>query len=184
MNISEINTLKETLENEIAEEKKEPVEEGTLLDLLKDVEDESLLPLTNENGTIIGINGHTKVTGARCSKVINGQMTIGANEDERKMDQEALEKMVARYTTLFQKLGGPNVAFDLCLKIKAAGLKPTKALLTSEGVALVLPELQRVINEDGETIVSCDVAKSTAQCVIAELLEARLQANVGDIQEI
>lgn len=184
MKTTELNSLKNTLDATISEENKVEVEPGKFLDLLKDVEDEKLVPLTDDNDNIIGINGHNVPTGVKCSKLVNGHMTMGKDEDERKRDQEDLEAMIEKYTPLFMTLGGPNRAFEACLKLKAAGIKPAKVVMNGEGLFFIVPELQRVIDEDGETVVTCDVAKSTAQCVIVELLEARLQANRGCTREV
>ena len=184
MKTTEINSLKNALDATIAEENKVEIEPGKFLDLLKDVEDETLVPLTDDDNNIIGINGHNIPTGVKCSKRVNGNMTMGKDEAERQRDQEALEAMIEKYTNLFMTLGGPNRAFEACLKLKAAGIKPAKAVVNCGDIFFIVPELQRVIDEDGETVVTCDVDKSTAPCVIVELLEARLQASRGCTQEV
>ena len=139
-------------------------------ELWQAVVSEEIVPLTDDNNNIIGVNGHTAVTGAKASKVVGGHMTIGKDEEERQKDEDNLKAFMQKFTELFIKIGGPNRAMFAALCLKKADIVPDYAFI--DGCRLFFADLEKqiVVDEDGNTVVKTELNERVGKAVIEELL--------------
>lgn len=134
------------------------------------VKSEEIVPLTNENDEIIGINGHVAATGAKASKVIGGHMTIGKDEEERQKDEANLKAFIEKFTGLFMVVGGPQKAMFAALCLVRADITPDYAFIDEGRLFFADITKQIVVDEDGNTIVKTELNERVGKAVIEELL--------------
>lgn len=167
MKTSEINNLKNNL---IVEEPK------TLMDLYKMVSNDEIAPITDEHDNIIGFNFHKNVTGIKYSKVINGQPTYGATEEERKKDEENLRNFIEKFENKFgQRLIQKTV--DFSLQLIAADVVPDDLFYSAGSLYYIVLKDKKLYDEKGNVIVDCsDVKDELSNETLTRLIMAEFNA--------
>lgn len=74
------------------------VTEKTFMDFFKDVKDERIVPLTDENENIIGFNVvKERASRMKVCKMVEGKLTVGDTEEDRVNDEVAMRKFMEEY---------------------------------------------------------------------------------------
>ena len=184
MKLSNLNTIANTIAAEKAKKEAEAkekaqrealksVKKGTILDLLQDLYDNSISPISDANDNIVGILRNHEVSGIKCAKIVNGNLCVGADESELESDVMNLLKFRQRYGDL----GFHD--FEVCLMLKAYGAHPDKAIKGRDGVwYFVIANEKKVMAENGSTVISLEEPKyeGASKDLVIELLVAKLNA--------
>lgn len=174
MNKKDIANLKNNIKNNAKKPAKKPAptKEKGFLDLYALVADGKVYPVYNDNDDIIALNNlEARPKGLRCSKMICGHMTVGDTEKERKSDEAALRKFLAEYS------GKPIKSwFCRILQLVEAGIKPDRVDDVSGRLYYYLAADRKVIDEDGNDIVSIgkDVKIQGKEAVVEYLADKLL----------
>lgn len=152
-----------------AEEKAilDAVEPKDILDMLTLVENGTLVPVTDENDNIIGINCPGHVTGVAVTGKVGRHIVMGADEAGKNADLLELKK--------FEKaFAGKDIGrfFELGLMLKEAQVHPEHAERINGTYYFVINAWKKVIDERGNTIV--DVSDKIKGKIDAELLTSIL----------
>lgn len=189
MNTKQLNTINNTMAAEIkaAEaEAKRTIDEAaiataqpkTILDMIKDIYDEKLLIITNDNGDIIGINCPVSVRGITNTQKVGPHMVMGENETNMHEDEIELKKFMKSYE-------GQDIQhmFYTALLIKNADLHPEYAELINGSYYFVINNLKKVIDENGNTIVDIndnitgDIDNNLLTNILVDKLHLAVQEN-------
>jgi len=108
MKLKDINALK----------KSEPI---SLMEIYKLVKNGEIVPFTDQDDNIIGFNCISHATGIKHTKIVNGHLTVGNTEEERKADEEALIAFQERF-----KDYNIRDVVNLCFQLVAADIIPDK----------------------------------------------------------
>lgn len=152
MNKKDASKLKDNLKK-IEEKKNAPViKEKGFLDLYDLVANKKVCAVYDQNDNIIGLNGlMSNPTGLQHSKMVDGHMTVGRTEKERKADEKALAK--------FQKQYGNKPLlrwFGAIVQLIEADIKPDRVDDVNGKLYYYIVSEGRVIDDDGNEIVKLD----------------------------
>ena len=161
MKTTELNVIAQNQAAEVAAKAKADKEaaineivEGVMpcdiLIMLAEVYEAKITPITDANDNIIGVNRPHEITGLRYAKMIRGSLIVGNDEAELEQDYINYRKWDKAYKDIN---GGVQRAFEACLVLAAAGLKPEKALWIRNNYYFILADQKKVIDEKGNTIV-------------------------------
>ena len=161
MKTTELNVIAQNQAAEVAAKAKAEKEaainaqiEGVMpcdiLVMLAEVYETKINAITDDSDNIIGVNRPHEITGLKCAKMINGALVVGNNEEELEKDYINYRKFKKSYDGIN---GGIQRAFEACLVLAAAGLKPEKALWLNNKYYFILADQKKVIDEKGNTII-------------------------------
>lgn len=145
----------------------------TILDMIKDIYDEKLLIITNDNGDIIGINCPVSVRGITNTQKVGPHMVMGESETNMHEDEIELKKFMKSYennpTSIMHM-------FNIALLITTAGLHPSYAEFINSQYYFVINSLKKVIDENGNTIVdvSSQIPGEINDKLLTEILKDKL----------
>lgn len=94
--------------------------------------------LKDESDHVIALNWVGKSTGIKCAKYVMGHLTVGATEEERQADEDALRKFIEDYRGV-----------DVLHTLKIA-MMLNQDRLSDEDVAYLEHELQAYVDEHKE----------------------------------
>ena len=93
MNLNQVNQVVNNFNANVAVEAPK-----SFMDFYKMVKEEKIVPVTDENGVIIGFNTVSdKPTTLKVCKMINGHMTVGDTEEQRNEDELKLKEFLTSF---------------------------------------------------------------------------------------
>lgn len=155
MNKKDKSKLKDNLKK-IEEKKNAPViKEKGFLDLYDLVANKKVCAVYDQNDNLVGLNClMSNPTGLQHAKMVNGHMTVGRTEKERKADEKALAKFQKQYGNKPQAV--LQHWFSACEQLIEADIKPDRVDEVNGKLYYYIASEGRVIDEDGNEIVKLD----------------------------
>lgn len=175
MNLNQVNQAVNKFNANVAVETPK-----SFMDFYKMVKEEKIVPVTNENGTIIGFNTVSdKPTTLKVCKMIDGHMTAGDTEEQRNEDELKLKE----FLTSFE---GQNLQewFEKAYLISKTGVNIDDIIDASEDYEcnyyLIDGENKRVLDMEGNTVIDLsddEDLKGASKSLVVKMLKAAFNFN-------
>lgn len=161
MRTTDLNKINNTMAAEAAAKKEaerlaaeraliEEAQPKTIMNMINEIYDKTLLVITDDSSNIIGINCPKAVKGVSSTQKIGAHMVMGSDEANMKEDEIELKKFMKSYgnnpTSIMQM-------FNVALLITTAGLHPDYAEYINGKYYFCINSLKKAIDENGNTVV-------------------------------
>lgn len=171
MNLNQVNQAVNNFNANVAVETPK-----SFMDFYKMVKEEKIVPVTDENGTIIGFNTVAeKPTTLKVCKMVGGHMTAGDTEELRNEDELKLKE----FLTSFE---GQDLQewFEKAYLISKTGVNIDDIIIDCDDYYIVDGENKRILDLDGNTVIDLsddEDLKGASKNLVIKMLKAAFNSD-------